>query len=289
MIELTINKHTYRVPSRWDECDAATFRRLARAMWNFEMGHTDFETFRIEIVAACLGMDIPSTRLTDFLGVNFFTLGELLTFPYTLHDNDDGTQTAFVEVVMQNNLYPFIQDAEGYRYETDANGVIDTTLNAIQYTSGISLLNLQASYIRNYREDLALQLLDTFVRLMYKGRSVANIDDRIAVMYNFRGITESIRRDASYDLIFRKKGQKSEPSPVGSNAGLFALTKAGYGDYDAVSKMDVHTFLSAMVQQTVDSIHSLQGAGMKPGKIAEKLNLDVEQVLPFTTVSAEEE
>ena len=49
MIELTINKHTYRVPSRWDECDAATFRRLARAMWNFEMGHTDFETFRIEI------------------------------------------------------------------------------------------------------------------------------------------------------------------------------------------------------------------------------------------------
>ena len=289
MITLTLYKHTYDVPSKWEDCDAATFRRLARAMWNFEMGHTNFDTFRIEIVAACLSVDIPSTRLTDFLGVNFFTLSELLTFPYTLHDNPDGSQTAFVEVVMQNNLYPAIMDAEGYRYETDANGVIDTTLNAAQYTSGISLLNLQASYIRGYREDLALQLLDTFVRLMYNGRSVANIDDRIAAMYNFRGITESIRRDASYDLIFRKKGQKSEPSPVGSNASLFALTKAGYGDFEAVSKMDVHTFLSAMVQQTVDSIHSLQGAGMKPGKIAEKLNLDVEQVLPFTTVSAEEE
>lgn len=289
MITITLYKHTYNIPSRWEDCDAETFRRLARAMWNFEMGHTDFETFRIEIVAACLGLDIPSTRLTDFLGVNFFTLSELLTFPYSLRDNPDGTQTAFVEVVMQNNLYPFIGNAEGYRYETDANGVIDTTLNAAQYTSGISLLNLQASYISDYREDLALQLLDTFVRLLYNGRTIANIDDRIAVMYNFRGITESIRRDSSYDLIFRKKGQKSEPSPVGSNAGLFALTKAGYGDFAAVSKMDVHTFLSAMVQQTVDSIHSLQGAGMKPGKIAEKLNLDVEQVLPFTTVSAEEE
>ena len=289
MITITLYKHTYHIPSRWEDCDAETFRRLARAMWNFEMGHTDFETFRIEIVAACLGVDIPSTRLTDFLGVNFFTLSELLTFPYSLRDNPDGTQTAFVEVVMQNNLYPCIGNAEGYKYETDANGVIDTTLNAAQYTSGISLLNLHASYIRGYREDLALQLLDTFVRLLYNGRTIANIDDRIAVMYNFRGITESIRRDASYDLIFRKKGQKSEPSPVGSNAGLFALTKAGYGDFAAVSKMDVHTFLSAMVQQTVDSIHSLQGAGMKPGKIAEKLNLDVEQVLPFTTVSAEEE
>ena len=101
MITITLYKHTYHIPSRWEDCDAETFRRLARAMWNFEMGHTDFETFRIEIVAACLGVDIPSTRLTDFLGVNFFTLGELLTFPYTLHDNDDGTQTAFVEVVMQ--------------------------------------------------------------------------------------------------------------------------------------------------------------------------------------------
>lgn len=289
MITITLYKHTYHIPSRWENCDAETFRRLARAMWNFEMGHTDFETFRIEIVAACLGVDIPSTRLTDFLGVNFFTLSELLTFPYSLRDNPDGTQTAFVEVVMQNNLYPCIGNAEGYKYETDYNGVIDTTLNAAQYTSGISLLNLQASYISDYREDLALQLLDTFVRLLYNGRTIANIDDRIAVMYNFRGITESIRRDASYDLIFRKKGQKSEPSPVGSNAGLFALTKAGYGDFAAVSKMDVHTFLSAMVQQTVDSIHSLQGAGMKPGKIAEKLNLDVEQLLPFTTVSAEEE
>lgn len=289
MITITLYKHTYHIPSRWEDCDAETFRRLARAMWNFEMGHTDFETFRIEIVAACLGVDIPSTRLTDFLGVNFFALSELLTFPYSLRDNPDGTQTAFVEVVMQNNLYPCIGNAEGYKYDTDANGVIDTTLNAAQYTSGISLLNLQASYISDYREDLALQLLDTFVRLLYNGRTIANIDDRIAVMYNFRGITESIRRDASYDLIFRKKGQKSEPSPVGSNAGLFALTKAGYGDFAAVSKMDVHTFLSAMVQQTVDSIHSLQGAGMKPGKIAEKLNLDVEQVLPFTTVSAEEE
>lgn len=289
MITLTINKHTYQVPSKWEECDAATFRRLARAMWNFEMGHTDFESFRIEIVAACLGVDIRSSRLTDFLGMNFFTLSELLTFPYTLHYNNDGSQTAYVEVVMQKNLYPQIRDIEGYRYDTDVAGVIDTTLNAVQYTSGISLLNLQASYISSYREDLALQLLDTIVRLLYNGRSFSDIDDSIAVIYNFRGITESIRRDASYDLIFRKKGQKSEPSPVGSNAGLFALTKAGYGDFDAVSKMDVHTFLSAMVQQTVDSIHSLQGAGMKPGKIAEKLNLDVEQVLPFTTVSAEEE
>lgn len=289
MITLTINHHTYHIPSKWEDCSADTFRRLSRAMWNFEMGHTDFESFRIEIVAACLGVDIPSTRLTDFLGVNFFSLSELLTFPYSLHYNSDGTQTAFIEVVMQKNLFPQIRDMEGYRYDTDVAGVIDTTLNAAQYTSGISLLNLQASYIQNYREDLALQLLDTFMRLLYNGNSSVNVDERIAVMYNFRGITESIRRDASYDLIFRKAGQKAEPSPVGSNSGIFALTKAGYGDFDAVSKMDVHTFLSAMVQQTVDSIHTLQGSGMKPGKIASKLNLDVEQVLPFTTVSEEEE
>lgn len=289
MITLTLNRHTYNIPSKWEECDAATFSRLSRAMWNFELGHTDFDAFKVEIVAACLGVDIPSTRLTDFLGVNFFTLSELLTFPYTLHNNPDGSQTAYIDVVMQKNLYPQVGGIDGYRYDTDAAGVIDSTLTAAQYTSGISLLNLQSSYIRSYREDLALQLLDTLMRLLYNGKSGVSVDEMIAVMYNFRGITESIRRDTSYDLIFRKADHKTEPSPVGSNSGIFALTKAGYGDFDAVSKMDVHTFLSAMVQQTVDSIHTLQGSGMKPGKIAQKLNLDVEQVLPFTSVSEEEE
>ena len=286
MIKLKINNHTYAVPSKWEECDALTFVRLSKAMWNFENGHTDFETFKIEIVAACLGIDIPSTRLTDFLGVNFFTLSGLLTFPYRLVANSDGSETAYIDIEMKRNLFP---SADGYRYETDKAGVIDCSLTAAQYTAGISLVNLQSGYVRAYREDEALEVLDPLVRLLYGGKCDFSVYERIAVMYNFRGILESIRRDESYSLVFRKAGQKAEANPVGSNSGIFALTKAGYGDFDAVSRMDVHSFLSAMVQQTVDSIHTLQGSGMKPGKIADKLNLSVEQVLPFISITEEEE
>ena len=132
MIKLKINNHTYAVPSKWEECDAPTFVRLSKAMWNFENGHTDFETFKIEIVAACLGIDIPSTRLTDFLGVNFFTLSGLLTFPYRLVANSDGSETAYIDIEMKRNLFP---SADGYRYETDKAGVIDCTLTAAQYTA----------------------------------------------------------------------------------------------------------------------------------------------------------
>ena len=289
MIRLKINRHTYNIPSKWEECDAPTFVRLSRAMWNFENGHTDFESFKIEIVAACLGIDIPSIRLTDFLGVNFFTLSGLLTFPYKLVKNADGSETAYIDIVMARNLFPKMKGTSGYKYETDRAGVIDCTLTAAQYTAGIGLVNLQSGYIKAYREDEALEVLDPLVRLLYDGRCDFSVYERIAVMYNFRGILESIRRDDSYSLVFRKSSRRSEPSPAGSNSGIFALTKAGYGDFDAVSKMDVHSFLSAMVQQTVDSIHTLQGSGMKPSKIAGKLNLDVEQVLPFTSVTEEEE
>lgn len=288
MIVLSINKHKYRIPSKWEECDADTFVRLSRAMWNFENGHTDFESFKIEIVAACLGMDIPSTRLTDFLGVNFFTLAGLLTFPYRLERDSDGSETAYVDVVIGRNVFPQMRGTAGYRYETDRAGVIDCDLTAAQYTSGIGLVNLLNGYVKAYREDDALQVLDSLVRLLYGGRCEFSVYERIAAMYNFRGILESIRRDDGYSLVFRKAGQKSEPSPVGGNAGIFALTKAGYGDFDAVSRMDVHSYLSAMVQQTVDSIHALQGSGMKPSRIADKLNLDIGQVLPFTSVTEED-
>lgn len=288
MITLKINRNTYHIPSRWEECDAAVFVRLAKAMWNFENGHTDFESFKIEIVAACLGIDIPSTRLTDFLGVNFFSLSGLLTFPYRLVKNADGSETAYVDVVMGRNLFPEMKGTAGYRYDTDRAGVIDCGLTAAQYTAGIGLVNLQNSYIKAYREEDALQVLDPLVKLLYDGRCDFPVYEKIAVMYNFRGVLESIRRDEGYSLVFRKPGQKSEPSPVGSNGGIFALTKAGYGDFDAVSRMDVHSYLSAMVQQTVDSIHTLQGSGMKPSRIADKLNLDVGQVLPFTEVTEED-
>lgn len=287
MIKVTINNKEYGIPSKWKEVKKTKiFLALCRAMWRFETCRTKFEEFKMEIVAACIGVEIQAVPLTKELGLNFYTLSGLLDFPYRLVTNGDGSQTAYISISLGNNLLPIAGGVSGYRYKTSDVGIIDTDLTAKQYNEALALINLQCSLIRDCQFDAAAEVLKTLSELLYPGNKCTE-DEMLGIMYNARGIFESIRQDASYDLIFRKP-HSSAPSPVGSENGIFALTKAGFGDVETVSRMGVHSFLSAMVQQTVDSIHTLQGSGMKPSKVAEKLNLYTEQVLPFTTVQEEE-
>lgn len=283
MIKITIKNKEYEIPSKWKEVKKyKVFLALCRAMWRFETCQTKFEEFKMEIVAACIGVEIQAVPLTKELGLNFYTLSGLLDFPYRLEPNKDGSQTAFISISMGKNLLPTAGGVPGYKYETSGIGIIDTNMTAKQYTEALALINLQCSLVRACQFDAAAEVLKALSELLYPGNKCTE-DEMLGIMYNARGIFEGIRQDESYDLIFRKP-RNSGPSPVGSESGIFALTKQGFGDVEIVSRMGVHSFLSAMVQQTVDSIHTLLGSGMKPTEVADKLNLYTEQVLQFTTV-----
>lgn len=291
MITLTIQDKKYSIPSKWDEVtDRNMFVRLCNAIFRYESGQTDFDQFKLEIVIAVLDLNISRTEISDVLGCNLYTLTKVLTFPYRIEETAKGIYV-YTEICLNNNLLPEIGGIKGYKYETSFTGIIDADLTASQYSEAVDLLNFFTTLLRSDPEG-ALTILAPMFATLYpikphytKKMPTVTKEEKVAMLYNFRGILESIRKDPDYDLIFRKAGHKSEPSPTGSQSAIFSLTKAGFGDVETVGRMGIHSFLSAMVQQTVDSIHTLQGSGMKPGKIAEKLNLTLDQVLQFTTIT----
>lgn len=291
MITITINEQTYQIPSRWEEVtDRAMFVRLCNAMFKYESSQIDFDQFKVEIVAAVLKLDVSKTEISEALGCNIYSLSKVVTFPYRIEETENGIYV-YTEICLKNNLLPEIGGIKGYRYATSPTGIVDADLTASQYSEAVDLLNHFTVLMRNDPET-ALTVLAPMFATLYpihphytKKMPKVSRDEKIAMLYNFRGILESIRKDPDYDLIFRKAGHSSEPNPTGSQSAIFSLTKAGFGDVASVGRMGIHSFLSAMVQQTIDCIHTLQGSGMKPGKIAEKLNLSAEQVLQFTTIT----
>ena len=298
MNRVTLGSRTYDIPARWSEVkDRAQFIRICGALFDFETGLSDFEEFRLKLTLAVLGLDGKRMKESDILFENLFRISELLTFPYEVTENADGSRTANVRIRMTENLLPEIGGVKGYQYHTTPAGVVDTDLTAGQYTDALELLHLYGARMRQSRNaDTALEILFRLVQTLYplpkpdysKELTTFSREEKIAVFYNYRGIMETLRTDPDYDLLFRRgESRQGGPSPVGSQGAVFALSKAGFGDIGQIRSLDIHTFLSAMVQQTVDSIHTLQGARMKPGQIADKLNLTLDQILPFVTVIEE--
>ena len=290
MTKITLNGHTYTIPARWSEVtDRSQFIAICQALYDYETGVTSFAELRVALAVAALGLNLRRVQEGDNLYENIFRIGELITFPYTVEELPDGSSVATITIRLQNNLLGPVCGIKGYSYRTDSAGIVDTDLTAGQYIEGLSLLNHFAACVRAHSE-AAPEVLYSLVNTLYplpsphyqKLLTSFTREEKVAILYNFRGITEAIAQDPDYDLIFHQAARRSDPSPVGLQGSLFSLSKAGLGDIEAVRSLDIHTYLSALVQQTIDSIHTLAGSGMKPGKIAQKLNLTVEQIAPYT-------
>lgn len=292
MTKIILNGHTYTIPARWSEVtDRRQFIAICRALFDFESDQTGLDEFRVALAIAVLGLNLGRINPGDNLYENLFRVGELVTFPYSIEEQPEGGRRLTVAIRLDNNILGPVRGVPGYRYRTDAAGIVDTDLTAGQYIEGLALLgHYSAVTYRSKYPDAALEVLTSLVHTLYPlpaphyTRLMTSIsrDEKLAIMYNFRGITEAIAADPDYDLIFHRAHHRPDPSPVGLQGSVFSLSKAGLGSVETVRALDVHTYLSALVQQTIDSIHTLAGSGMKPGKIAEKLNLTVEQVAPFT-------
>lgn len=281
MITLHLKKD-WQVPTRWNELDADRFCRLCRVIGHFETGVTDFNQFRIETVAALLKVNLNKTAMTDTLAENFFRISEQLTFPYTIEEKEDRREVRF-DIVLDRQLLPKLNRCRGYEFVCSAS-MVDTSLTAEQYVDALSLMQLYGA-----RRDE--RVLDRLVSVLYAGepygkKTAAAVkargirhDKKLAVYYNFRGILEWIRRLPKYDIIFHHSGGgDGRNSPMGLEGSLYSMAKSGYGDYRHICRLNLFNYLDLLLAQTIESIRQLKGCGMKPTEIAEKLNLEVEQV-----------
>lgn len=280
MITLKLRK-TRQVPNRWHELDEAQFVRLSGAIADFEAGVTTFEQFKVMTVAAILDLKVNRLKMTDTLFENLFRISEQLDFPYRILEKDDRKEVEF-RICVNRQMVPKVKQNKGYVFTVDS-GMIETSIVSEQYVDALSVMKL-------YSSDHSEQTLDMLVKVLYcplpyskenmqkVKRHQFTREQKLAAYYNFRGLLEWIRRIDKYDIIFNSAEDRPGRSPLGMEGSLYSLSKAGYGVFRDICKLDLFTYLDLLLSMTIESIHSLKGCGLKPTEIAEKLNLTVGQI-----------
>lgn len=280
MITLKLRK-SRQVPNRWHELDEAQFVRLSGAIADFEAGVTTFEQFKVMTVAAILDLKVNRLKMTDTLFENLFRISEQLDFPYRILEKEDRKEVEF-RICVNRQMVPKVKQNKGYVFTVDS-GMIETSIVSEQYVDALSVMKL-------YSSDHSEQALDMLVKVLYSPLpySKENMqkvklhqftrEQKLAAYYNFRGLLEWIRRIDKYDIIFNSAEDRPGRSPLGMEGSLYSLSKAGYGVFRDICKLDLFTYLDLLLSMTIESIHSLKGCGLKPTEIAEKLNLTVGQI-----------
>lgn len=281
MMKVRLHK-TYDMATRWSELEPDQFIGLAGAIERFELGACNFEEFKIATVAAILRIDLRKTKVTDTLAENFFRIAERLTFPYTIEEKKDRREVHF-NIILDRQMVPEIGKYSGYTFKCEY-GLADTNLCAEQYVDAISLMQL---YSRGHDP----QVLDRLVAVLYAPEpygmeSIGTVkasglphDLKNAAYYNFRGILEWIKRLPKYDIIYNRSDEpKTGSSPMGLEGSIYTLAKAGYGNYRDICRLNLFTYLDMLLDQSIESVRTLKGCGLKPIEIAEKLHLDINQI-----------
>ena len=65
---------------------------------------------------------------------------------------------------------------------------------------------------------------------------------------------------------------------MGLEGSIYTLAKAGYGNYRDICRLNLFTYLDMLLDQSIESVRTLKGCGLKPIEIAEKLHLDINQI-----------
>lgn len=280
MITLKLRK-SRQVPNRWHELDEAQFVRLSGAIADFEAGVTTFEQFKVMTVAAILDLKVNRLKMTDTLFENLFRISEQLDFPYRILEKEDRKEVEF-RICVNRQMVPKVKQNKGYVFTVDS-GMIETSIVSEQYVDALSVMKL-------YSSDHSEQALDMLVKILYcplpySKENMQKVklhqftrEQKLAAYYNFRGLLEWIRRIDKYDIIFNSAEDRPGRSPLGMEGSLYSLSKAGYGVFRDICKLDLFTYLDLLLSMTIESIHSLKGCGLKPTEIAEKLNLTVGQI-----------
>lgn len=280
MITLKLRK-TRQVPNRWHELDEAQFVRLSGAIADFEAGVTTFDQFKVMTVAAILDLKVNRLKMTDTLFENLFRISEQLDFPYRILEKEDRKEVEF-RICVNRQMMPKVKQNKGYVFTVDS-GMIETSIVSEQYVDALSVMKL-------YSSDHSEQTLDMLVKVLYcplpySKENMQKVklhqftrEQKSAAYYNFRGLLEWIRRIDKYNIIFNSAEDRPGRSPLGMEGSLYSLSKAGYGVFRDICKLDLFTYLDLLLSMTIESIHSLKGCGLKPTEIAEKLNLTVGQI-----------
>ena len=270
-------KRKHLIQSRWDDFTPEhrdQFIALCCAMDDYERGIFTFDQFKLTIVVSLLGVQLHKLKMSgDTFYENAFRIAELVTFPYTVTPQEDGSQLVSVQVSLFRNILPELGGHKGYTLDVTPAGVVHCDLTAEQYVDALTLTDL-------YTKTRSNETLEQLVKVLYGSAEGITLLEQTAVYYNFRGFLDWVHKLPQYALIFQSTGKKKgEGSPLGLSSSIFTVSKQGYGTLKEIKELDCFSYLGVLVQMSIDSIHQLAAAGLKAGEISEKTNIPIDLVL----------
>lgn len=274
-------KSRYNVPCRWSELDRKQFTAAASAMLAFESGKIDFDSLRLRIVEAAMGLNFKRLKVSDELCENLFRISENLDF-YRIGESD-GRRTLEADIVLHENKLPKIGKWRGYIFCLK-EGVVDTNLTAERYVDAISLLS-------HYSRTRSSEALDRLAATLYctEPYSAENArkvnagdfppDVKAAVLLNFRGVLEWIQRLPKYDILFHTVQSANKAAPlVGPEGTIYRLSKSGFGSVEEIGRLPLFSYLDIQLTVTCNSIREMHGMKMSVTEICDRVHLTPAQV-----------
>lgn len=291
MITIKLGKHTHFMQTKWSEFtpeDGDKFIELSQAAGDFESGKISYEQLQVSAVLILLGLQKATAEDKGYKLENIYRLTKYTDTLFPVKRTDEG-RYSWADVVFTENLLPEVGKMIGYRFRIHDGGVVDCDITAEQYVDVLGL-------VEAYGKDFSPFTLTKICQCLYgchpydpsKSYDVElhfREATKMAIYYNIRGILEFIKRIPAYDIIFNGNGKKGKgpESPLGLTGSIFAIAKAGYGDIESIRRLDMFSYLGILAQMTADTIRTYSANKLKPGEIADRLGLTLEQVLPFIT------
>lgn len=322
MVNLYFGDNSYAYPSQWAELSAEQYLaliQLINIMWNGEISMLDMRMLWFKKIAGLENVKVPKRCRAVFMD-NIVTASRQFDFFYKLdyggaidelspssrrllkktpadeiNSSDSEIRyartldyTYIIDAVWAKNLIPEIKvgDAVLQGWKADVkDGILSTTLSAMQFTQGYDLLSL-ISTAGSPRTIAVLTALLYGVKTDNEQliSQIEKLPDVVlqGVVLNFQAFVSYIFGCTHYSLLWDTKSETSSTKEVIKTSfsdSLYSLCKTGYGNYEQVEQMPLLTYLSIMRSDIISGVKTMAASGSSADDIAEHMHLPVTLIL----------
>lgn len=309
MITFELGAKEVNIPTRWDELTPDQFKLLAKRLQEYNNDSLSIADCRTLWLCDILGIDlnkIPRSKQWQAAD-NIYTMSRQITF-FTQIKYEDGKldavsaplkavarktppddlpyspEVAFlrrlpyeydVDAVYFANLIPEIAIGSrifnGYK-ATYSDGVLDTSLTALQYITAADLLAAIGKGDTSKLPVLAAVLYGEITdKELFK---TLDADILNAIAFNFQSVVLFVFTKTEFSLLWKGGASSRKGSITLTGADmLYDLSANGYGTPADVENMPLLRYLRILKKNIISAVTMLRDMGKNDGEIAEKTHL----------------
>lgn len=308
MIEFEVGKKVVNIPSKWDELSESDFKSLCSLIRQFQRNEISIAECRMLFVCDILSInlrDIPLQK-REHASDNLYMMSRQVTFFTQIKFEDgklDAVSTEIKELLKKTPPEDLPYSTEvaylrklPYEYEVDAvffanlikeltigdavfkgysasytDGVLDTSLTAIQYITAAELLSSINDGETDKLHVLASVLYaDVSKKDLFKA---IDLDVLEVIAFNFQAIILFLFTKTEFSILWKGGGTKKKGITLSSADMLYDLSAAGYGTPEQVENLSLLRYLRILKKNLISAVNMLREMGKDDGEIAEKTHL----------------